>query len=254
MLAVKVNGISLAYERRGKGRPLVLLHGYPLDHSTMKTLVPLLEHDFDLILPDLRGFGESQAVRTGFTMADCAVDVAGLLDHLNIKKTAIAGHSMGGYVALAFVSAYPERVLGLGLVSSQALADTPERKAGRNQEADAILTNGVREVAESMPGKLTAKPDLQGWLRELILRQRPEGLAGALRAMAERPDSTPLLAGFDHPIVLVHGMADALIPIERARSVKAAVPDAYMTEIPDAGHMTMMEAPQKTADALRALL
>ena len=109
-------------------------------------------------------------------------------------------------------------------------------------------------MAESMPGKLTAKPDLQGWLRELILRQRPEGLAGALRAMAERPDSTPLLAGFDHPIVLVHGMADALIPIERARSVKAAVPDAYMTEIPDAGHMTMMEAPQKTADALRALL
>jgi 3-oxoadipate enol-lactonase len=254
MLETKVNGISLAYERFGKGRPLVLLHGYPLDHSTMETLVPMLEGDFDLILPDLRGFGESQSVGTRFTMADCAAEVAGLLDHLNILKTAIVGHSMGGYVALAFVRAYPKRVLGLGLVSSQALADSPERKAGRYQEAEAILANGVREVAESMLGKLTAKPDLQGWLKQLILLQRPEGLAGALRAMAERPDSTPLLAKFDLPLVLVHGMADALIPIERARSVKATVPGAHLTEIPDAGHMTMMEAPQKTADALRELL
>ena len=91
-------------------------------------------------------------------------------------------------------------------------------------------------------------------MKQLIQRQRPEGLAGALQAMAERPDSTELLAGFDHPIVLVHGMADALIPIERARSVKAAVPSANLTEIKDAGHMTMMEAPQKTADALMELL
>jgi 3-oxoadipate enol-lactonase len=254
MLESKVNGISLAYERRGKGRPLVLLHGYPLDHSTMATLVPMLVANFDLILPDLRGFGESQAVHPGFTMADYAADVAGLLDHLNIVKTFIAGHSMGGYVGLAFMRAYPERVLGLGLISSQALLDAPERKAGRYQEAESILANGVREVAEGMPGKLTAKPDLQAWLKQLIQRQRPEGLAGALQAMAERPDSTELLVGFDHPIVLVHGMEDALIPIERARSVKAAVPSANLTEIKDAGHMTMMEAPQKTADALMELL
>ena len=254
MLEAKVNGISLVFERRGKGRPLVLLHGYPLDHSTMKTLSPLLEQDFDLIMPDLRGFGESQVVPGGFAMADCAADVAGLLDHLNIVKTSIAGHSMGGYVALAFLRAYPERVLGLGLISSQALADAPERKAGRYQEAEAILTNGVKEVAENMPRKLTAKPDLQGWLKKLIMRQRPEGLAGALQAMAERPDSTSLFAGFDHPIVLVHGIADGLIPIERARAVKAVVPTANLTEIPDVGHMTMMEAPQKTADAIRELL
>jgi pimeloyl-ACP methyl ester carboxylesterase len=220
----------------------------------METLIPMLEGNFDLILPDLRGFGESQAVRTGFTMANCAADVAGLLDHLNIVKTFITGHSMGGYVALAFLRAYPERVLGLGLISSQALSDAPERKAGRYQEAESILANGVTEVAKGMPGKLTARPDLQAGLKQLILRQRPEGLVGALQAMAERPDSMELLAGFDHPIVLVHGTADALIPIERAHSVKAAVPTANLTEITDAGHMTMMEAPQRTADALMELL
>ena len=129
----------------------------------------------------------------------------------------MAGHSMGGYVALAFTRAYPKRVLGLGLVSSQALADSPEKKAGRYQEAESILANGVKEVAEGMSVKLTARPDLQSCLKELILRQRPEGLAGALRAMAERPDSTPMLSGLDLPFVMVHGLADALIPIERAR-------------------------------------
>jgi pimeloyl-ACP methyl ester carboxylesterase len=133
------------------------------------------------------------------------------------------------------------------------LADTPENKAGRYQQAESILANGVKEVAEGMPGKLTARPGLQAWLKELILRQRPEGLVGALRAMAERPDSTQLLGGFDLPFVLVHGLADALIPIERARSVKAAVPGAHLAEIPGAGHMPMMEDPQKTAEALKVL-
>ena len=254
MLRTKVNGIKLAYERRGKGSPLVLLHGYPLDHSIWDPLVPILENDFDLILPDLRGFGESQAVGTHFEMTDYAADVAGLLDQLNIEKAAVVGHSMGGYVALAFVRAFPGHVLGLGLVSSQTQADTLENKAGRYQQAETILTSGVREVAEGMSGKMTTRPDLQTWLKELILRQRPEGLAGALRAMAERPDSTPLLTGFNLPLVLVHGLADALIPIERARSVKTAVPGAHLTEIPDTGHMPMMESPQKTAEAFRTLL
>ena len=254
MLRTKVNGISMAYERRGKGLPLVLLHGYPLDHSIWEPLVPILENDFDLILPDLRGFGESQAVGTHFPMTDYAADVAGLLDLLDIEKAVVVGHSMGGYVALAFVRAYPGHVLGLGLVSSQAHADTPENKTGRYRQAETILASGVREVAEGMSGKMTTRPDLQTWLKELILRQRPEGLAAALRAMAERPDSTPLITGFNLPLVLLHGLDDALIPIARARAAKAAAPYASLTEIPGVGHMPMMEEPQKTAEALKAFL
>jgi len=254
MYTVIVNGNKLAYERHGKGAPLVLLHGYPLDHSIWEPLIRLLENQFDLILPDLRGFGETEILGTNFTMSDYATDVADLLDRLDIEQASVVGHSMGGYVALELVRAYPGRVLGLGLVSSQALADSPERKAGRYQEAEAILAHGVRDVAEGMSGKLTTKPDLQAWLKALILRQSPAGLAEALRAMAERPDSTPLLPRFNFPFVLVHGLEDALIPIERARSVKVAVPHAHLTEIPDAGHMPMMEAPQKTAEALKGLL
>ena len=250
MLKTKVNGISIAYERRGKGTPLVLIHGYPLDHTIWKSVVPLLEKEVDLILPDLRGFGESDAPGTDFSMSDYAADVVGLLDQLGIQKAAVAGHSMGGYVALAFARAYPGRVLGLGLVSSQAPADPPERKAARYQEAEHVMSHGVGEVAEAMSKKLTADAVLQAALKELILRQRPEGLAGALRAMAERPDSTPLLPEFDFPVSIVHGLADALIPVERAREVRAAVKNGYLVEVEGVGHMPMMEAPQTTARTL----
>ena len=108
-------------------------------------------------------------------------------------------------------------------------------------------------MAEGMSVKLTAAPGLQARMKELILRQSPVGLADALRAMADRPDSTQLLSGFDLPLVLVHGLADTLIPIERARDVKTARPRAHLTEIPDAGHLAMMEAPQITAEALQKL-
>ncbi len=254
MLKTSVNGVSIAYERRGKGVPLVLLHGYPLDHSIWEPVLSLLENNYDLLLPDLRGFGEFEVVPSNFSMADFASDIAGLMDQLNIKKAAVAGHSMGGYAALAFARAYPERTLGLGLVASQTLADPPETKAGRYQQAENILAHGVKEVAEAMPVKLTANLKLQTWLKDLILRQRPQGLAGALRAMAERSDSTPSLAGFGFPLVLVHGTADAMIPVERARAVKAAAANALLSEIPEAGHMAMMENPRETVDALLRLV
>ncbi len=115
MEKIKINDIELAYERRGTGTPLVLLHGYPLDHHLWDDVAPLLGDTFDLIIPDLRGFGESTTVDRQFSMDDYASDIAGLLDILEIQKAAIAGHSMGGYVALAFARLYPERVNGLGV-------------------------------------------------------------------------------------------------------------------------------------------
>ena len=251
MLKINANAMEIAYERHGKGVPLVLLHGYPLDHSIWEPVVPYLENGFDLIMPDLRGFGESDAPAGTYGMADFAADVATLLNALNVWQAAIAGHSMGGYVALAFARAHPQRVLGLGLVASQVLPDAPEKKAGRYEEVEHILSHGVKDVADGISGKLTTDSDLQAWFRALILSQRPQGLAGALRAMAERPDSSGLLPGVNFPVVLVHGSADILIPVERARAVKATVPEAQLVEIPGVGHMPMMEAPQMTAEALK---
>jgi len=253
MLKLRVNGIQLAYERRGRGKPLLLLHGYPLDHTIWDAVVPLLEHDFDLILPDLRGFGESEAPRTPYLLTDMAADLAALLDALGIERAAVAGHSMGGYIALAFARAWPQRLRGLGLVASQAVADTPERKSARYALAERVEKDGVGEVADSMPGLLTSDAGIQARLRALILQQSPWGVSAALRAMAGRPDSTPVLAALEVPVVMIHGRADRLVPIERAREAAAAAPGATLVEIEQAEHMPMLEAPGQTARALKNL-
>ena len=253
METITVNGIRLAYERRGTGAPLVLLHGYPLDHHLWNEVAPLLEDTFELILPDLRGFGGSSSVDTFYAMEDFALDIAALLDHLEIQKAGIVGHSMGGYVALAFARVYPERVSGLGLVSSQVLADPPDRKEARYKSAAEVADKGIASVVETMTPKFTADPRLQQFARQSMEQQQPAAYIGALKAMAERVDSTPLLSSLQIPVVIVHGDADALIPIDRAREVKAAVPGAHLVEVAGAGHMPMMEAKEETAEALKHL-
>jgi pimeloyl-ACP methyl ester carboxylesterase len=256
MLNLDLKGWQLAYDRPGRAaeprsRPaLVLIHGYPLDHSIWTPLIPGLQEKFDLLLPDLRGFGRSGLLGGGYRMEDLAFDLLALLDTLGIQQAALAGHSMGGYVALAFARLYPQRTLGLGLVASQAVADDPVHRAGRLATAGRIEVQGVGEVAESMPQLLSSKPKMQAALKQLILQQQPPSLAAALRAMAERPDSTPFLSAFDFPVVIVHGLADRIIPIERAREVRAAVRYGSLVEIEAVGHMPMMEAPQPTSEAL----
>lgn len=251
MEKVNVAGIDIAYVRRGRGTPLVLLHGYPLDHTIWDDVAPLLEEGFDLIIPDLRGFGQSDVMEADDSIIDFASDIAGLVSHLKIKSAFLVGHSMGGYVALAFAREYSERVLGLAMISSQAQADAPDRKEGRYATAKQVLEQGVDPVVESMTPKLSAEPRIQDFVRELISKQRPLGLYIALAAMAERPDSTDLLPMFKFPVVVVHGDADALIPVERAREMKAAVPSAHYVELTGVGHMPMMENPQAVADALK---
>lgn len=253
MEKMEVNDIRLAYERRGKGTPLVLLHGYPLDHHLWDEIVPLLEDTFDLIIPDLRGFGESSTIDTFYAMEDFAADIGSLLDKLGIEKAALAGHSMGGYVALAFVRLFPERVRGLGLVSSQVLADAPERKEARYKSAVEVAEHGIGSVVEAMAPKFTSEEKLQAFARAAMEKQQPAAYIGALKAMASRADSTYLLSSFLFPVVLIHGDADQLIPIERAREVKEALPKAHLVEIPGAGHMPMMEDREKTAEALKHL-
>ena len=254
MIIANANGLEIAYERRGQGVPLVLLHGYPLDHSIWHEVAGMLGSSFDVVLPDLRGFGQSSAPEQEYGMADLAADIVGLLDHLGMERAALAGHSMGGYVALAFARAYPERLSGLALVSSQAVADTPEGRERRLATARQVAEQGVGIVADSMAEKLSPHLRVQSLCAATIRRQRPAGIIGALKAMAGREDATPNLPLFSIPVSILHGDADALIPVERAREVKAAIPHARLTVFPQGGHMLMLENPQATAEALSFLM
>jgi pimeloyl-ACP methyl ester carboxylesterase len=252
MLKLIMNGLELAYERRGQGTSLILIHGYPLDHSIWQPLVPLLENRFDLIMPDLRGFGQSLVGGSSTHLSDMAGDLITLMDHLQIQKALVAGHSMGGYVSLALARQHVSRLLGLGLIATQANADPPEKRIARNQLADRVEMNGVGEVADSMPALLTKVPHVQESLKDLILLQSSRGVAGALRAMAERPDSMDELSTLEVPVVIIHGLADGIMPVDRAREMRSAVKNGSLIEIEGVGHMPMIEAPQAVAEALEA--
>jgi pimeloyl-ACP methyl ester carboxylesterase len=144
-------------------------------------------------------------------------------------------------------------VRGLGLVSTQALADSPERKQGRYDMAAKVSENGVGVAADALTPKLSAHPRVQEIVRDVIMQQSRAGVIGALKAMAEREDSTSLLSLLKFAIVIVHGDADALIPFDRSREMKELIPHANFVELKGIGHMPMMEDTERTAKALKHL-
>ena len=161
---------------------------------------------------------------------------------------------MGGYVALAFARLYSERLSGLALVSSQAPADPPERKEGRYKSAADVAESGINSIVETMTPKFTADPRLQALTREIMEKQQPTAYIGALRAMAERVDATPLLSTFKFPVIIIHGDIDALIPVDRGREVRDAIPGSLYIELKGVGHVPMLEATKETAEALKRLV
>jgi Predicted hydrolases or acyltransferases (alpha/beta hydrolase superfamily) len=141
----------------------------------------------------------------------------------------------------------------LGLVSSQAAADPPDRKEGRYKTAAEVAERGIGGVVETMTPKFTSDPRWQAFARESMERQHPAAYIGALKAMAERVDSNALLSAIQYPLVVIHGDADLLIPVDRAREVKAAFPNAQLIEFRNVGHVPMLEAPGETAKGLMLL-
>jgi len=253
MNTVQANGKTFAYERCGNGIPLLLIHGFPLDHAIWSPLDAQLSAHFDVIMPDLPGFGHSERLDGSPNLDDMAAALAGFLDALSIGAVFIAGHSMGGYISLAFAHNFAQKTLGLGLLGSQVLSDSQERQTERYATAELVTKEGV-DVLTGMAEKLTANPAFIPQLRQIILRQPPKGIAAALGAMARRTDASQFIQTFSFPVVLVHGLADSLIPVERAREIKELLPKAQLVELPHVGHSPMLEAPAETAQALLRLL
>jgi len=246
--------VQLYYEEYGKGFPVVFLHGYPFDHTIWEPLVPLISDKARLILPDLRGFGRSPVPDGVYSMRLLAEDVLNLMNTLKIEKAILVGHSMGGYVSLAFAQAYPHRLSGLGLVCTQAGADAPERRQARYQMAEEVSRKGVKVAAENMAPKVTSNPELAKSLQKLIMQNKPKGIIASLKGMAERPDALGWLSAISIPAVVLAGGADGFVSLERAHTMTQLLGKAWLVELPGVGHMPMLDAPQATADALNQLI
>jgi pimeloyl-ACP methyl ester carboxylesterase len=217
-------------------------------------MVPFFEDQARLILPDLRGHGRSPAPEGTYTMSLLAGDVAALLDELKLEQVLLAGHSMGGYVALAFAQAYPQRLAGLALVGALPGADTPERRQKRYALVEEVEKEGVNGLAENMSAQLTRQGSLVEPLRQLILSTPASGVIGSVKGMAERPDRSEFLAGLDLPVTLIVGDQDPFAPLEKAQEVAGTLRKGRIVRVPGVGHLPMMEAPGVVADALLKML
>lgn len=250
-----MTSVELFFYETGQGVPVMLLHGYPLDHSIWQPLIPLMEDEAHLIIPDLRGHGRSPVADNVYSMHCMASDVLALLDRLRIQKVILAGHSMGGYVALHFAHAYPHRLAALALVASHCFADEKERAENRIATARKVDDSGnIDFIADGMLPNLTADLSIKNRIRKLMLSTNPKGISGVLRGMAERDSMCETLSAFEKPFLIIAGDEDKLISLDRVKEMASLMKNPWIEIIPGAGHLPMLENPNETAEALLSLI
>lgn len=257
---LSVNGVTLAVEVRGDGPAVLFIHGYPFDHTIWTHQVSALD-GWCRIAPDLRGMGQSDAPDLGYSMDTYAADMAELLDLLGAREVVLVGLSMGGYVAFEFLRRWRSRVRGLVLMDTRAEPDAPEARMAREAAAATARDQGAGAIAESMLPKVLGKSTLAGApgtverVRGMMAATPVAGIVGALGAMRDRPDSTPLLpelAGL--PTLVIVGDEDEVTPPAQASAMAGAIPGANLVVIRSAGHLPPVERPAETTDALLAFL
>lgn len=251
-MTIDVNGTTLAYNVQGAGRPIVLVHGFPLDSRIWVATAAILARSMRVFCLDLRGFGESAPVDS-FSMRDLANDVAEAAEKLKIAPCPMAGLSMGGYVLQTLAKYRPEAISHLILVDTKAEADSAEGRAKREAMARDALQKGTKAVADAMaPNMLGAAPDpaVVGELRTIMESQRPETLAAASLAMRDREDFTPFLPTLRIPLRLIYGTQDTISPLSIGQAIQQRVPGSQLFPIDNAGHLAPMEQPEAVADAI----
>jgi 3-oxoadipate enol-lactonase len=265
----RIEGRRIGYDDSGgSGTPLVLLHGFPLDRTVWDEQLPALRGTRAIRI-DLRGCGESEASDGPALMEMLAADVAGVLDALHVERAALVGHSIGGYVALAFFRMFAERVAGLALVASHVAEDAGANpNAAQAQRELAAAREGLARRLEAertmdaavesylpryfAPAVYRERADLVERARALMARQDPGGCAQLVRGMQQRLDSHDLLEDIGVPALVIAGGADSYLAANALRETAAAIRGAEFVLIDEAGHLPQWEAPARTADALAA--
>ena len=253
-----VRGVELDYDDQGSGLPIVLIHGFPFSRRMWRPQVPALEKTCRLITPDLRGFGESGG--TPSTLEELAEDIHGLVEQLKLPQFVLGGFSMGGYVLFRYLARHASRVRAVMLLDTRAEADPPEARERRYAAIERIKTEGPQGFLEDFlklvlsPVSLDARPMVAGEARRLMAGTSVDALTGGLVAIAERPDSTPLLATIAVPTLIVVGEDDKATPVDSARKMYEAVKGSTLVIIPEAGHLSNLEQPNQFNAALLEFL
>jgi pimeloyl-ACP methyl ester carboxylesterase len=251
---------EIVYWILGDGPSVVLLHPFPAHHEFWMPVAESLASRYRLILPDLRGHGESGAGEGPATMAKHAADIASVMDDADVGRAPLIGVSIGGYALFEFWRRYRGRVAGLGLCNTKAPADNAEARAGRLQAANEVLQRGTEPFLQSMVprlfGKTTreARPDLIDGALRMMRQMSPEGIALVQRGMAERPDSIDTLKTINVPTLLVTGDEDIMTGINEAELMHQHIKGSQLRVIPKAGHYSPWEQPAEASQIIRQFL
>ncbi|HYC39067.1 MAG TPA: alpha/beta fold hydrolase [Chitinophagaceae bacterium] len=239
-------GKRVFYRKDGEGPPVLLVHGFGETGSIWNHQVEDLKKQFTLLIPDLPGSGESE--HTGDLSMEGMAEVMGrILDQEEMQIGAMIGHSMGGYVTLAFAEKYPGRLNAFGLFHSTAFADSEEKKASRRKSIEFIRAHGAAAFLETAVPGLFAEDsrlkmaDVISGLVKSGASFSPEALSGYYEAMMQRPDRTDVLKKAHVPVLFVMGKYDTAVPLADGLKQCYLPGKSYIHVLQSSGHMGMLE-------------
>lgn len=240
----------------GDGKPIVLIHGFPLNQNVWTTFSQALAKYAKVITLDLPGFGKSAALKENFSITDVAQRVLDWLDENKVEDPVVVGHSLGGYVALAMAELKPDRIAGFVLFHSTAYADSSEKKESRSKVIEFIEKNGVQTFTSNFIPPLFMDQKHPGieLVRNIAITSEKRAVIGYTLAMRDRPDRTSVLKQFPKPILIIAGDKDAGIPVTSLMEQAALSPLTSLHVLTESAHMGMLEQPSESIEALRYYL
>lgn len=241
----------------GAGPPILMLHAFPLNAGMWSPQVQALSGRVTVLAPDLPGFGDSADAPSFESLDGLARTLYDMLRAQGVEQAAVAGCSMGGYLAFALLRVAPAFVTRLALINSKPGRDSEQARANRLALAERVERDGCAFLVEQWdrgalsPVTLASRPDVVEFVQKLIRKATPSGVAAAQRAMAERPDSTSLLGEIAVPTMVIHGLDDRIISENEARAMASIIRNAQFVGVPGAGHLPNLEQATLMNDALR---
>jgi 3-oxoadipate enol-lactonase len=244
----------------GSGPPVILLHPFPVNHEFWSPLSPVLSSRYRLIVPDLRGHGESSLGNGPATMQKYADDIATVMTAAGVERAPVIGVSIGGYAIFEFWRRFRERVGALVLCNTKAAADINDARKARLESARDVLERGTEPFFEGMLQKVLgettrrSRPDLLEGALRMMRKMSPEDVAGVQRGMAERLDSVLTLKTINVPTLIITGEEDEMTGIPEAEIMKQNVAGSQMRVVAKAGHYSPWEQPEEVGRLLRQFL
>ncbi len=249
---VDVNGAHLFYQVTGTGTPMLLIHGFPLDGQLFQGQLPQLGQHYEVITPDLRGFGKSTTPDAQGSIQTYARDMLGLMNHLGISKAIIGGHSMGGQIVLQMYRQAPERFLGMILIDTNPMAASVVEQAEFPAYGIQAQQQGVPSIVRTLAAQFLTgttrlnNPGATKTLMDIIAEASVNGVVGGGQALATRPDFTALLPKIAVPTLVLVGVDDPVYGLEVSQMTQAAIPGSTLVIVPQAEHTSNFEQPVYT--------